>query len=80
MEEQPRPQTAKVANVILDNDDENEDDGEEFLIEEAPKDPLLSLENDPSVEVSKKSGHVVMVTVMLDLQQMQIIHLGKIGW
>ena len=77
MEEQPRPQTAKVANVILDNDDENEDDGEEFLIEEAPKDPLLSLENDPSVEVSKTSGLVVMV--MSDLQKMQIINLGEIG-
>ena len=32
----------KVSNVILDDDDE--DDGEEFLIEEAPKDPLVSLE------------------------------------
>lgn len=51
MEEQPRPATAKVAGVILDNDDENEDDGEEFLIEEAPKDPLLTLEPDPGVEV-----------------------------
>ena len=40
-----------MANVILDNDDDNEDDGEEFLIEEAPKDPLLSLEPDPEVEV-----------------------------
>ena len=28
--------------MILDDDDE--DDGEEFLIEEAPKDPLVSLE------------------------------------
>ena len=51
VEEQTRPSTAKVANVILDNDDDNEDDGEEFLIEEAPKDPLLSLEPDPEVEV-----------------------------
>ena len=31
-----------MSNVILDDDDE--DDGEEFLIEEAPKDPLVSLE------------------------------------
>ena len=52
VEEQTRPSTAKVANVILDNDDDNEDDGEEFLIEEAPKDPLMSLEPDPEVEVS----------------------------
>ena len=43
--------TAKVANVILDNDDENEDDGEEFLIEEAPKDALAELNSDPGVEV-----------------------------
>ena len=41
----------KVANVILDNDDANDDDGEEFLIEEAPKDPMMSLEADPEVEV-----------------------------
>ena len=41
----------KVANVILDNDDANDDDGEEFLIEEAPKDPMMSLEPDPAVEV-----------------------------
>ena len=41
----------KVANVILDNDDANDDDGEEFLIEEAPKDPMMSLEPDPEVEV-----------------------------
>ena len=51
VEEQTRPSTVKVANVILDNDDDNEDDGEEFLIEEAPKDPLMSLEPDPEVEV-----------------------------
>ena len=51
VEEQTRPSTAKVANVILDNDDDNEDDCEEFLIEEAPKDPLMSLEPDPEVEV-----------------------------
>ena len=31
-----------MSNVILDDD--NDDDGEEFLIEEAPKDPLVSLE------------------------------------
>ena len=40
-----------MANVILDNDDANDDDGEEFLIEEAPKDPMMSLEPDPEVEV-----------------------------
>ena len=55
VEEQTRPSTAKVANVILDNDDGNEDDGEEFLIEEAPKDPLMSLEPDPEVEARNKS-------------------------
>ena len=54
VEEQTRPSTAKVANVILDNDDDNEDDGEEFLIEEAPKDPLMSLEPDPEVEVRNR--------------------------
>ena len=55
VEEQTRPATAKVANVILDNDDDNEDDGEEFLIEEAPKDPLMSLEPDPEVEARNMS-------------------------
>ena len=54
VEEQARPSTAKVANVILDDDDNNEDDGEEFLIEEAPKDPLMSLEPDPEVEVMNR--------------------------
>ena len=45
----------QVANVILDNDDANEDDGEEFLIEEAPKDPLMSMEAEPALEVTFNS-------------------------
>lgn len=73
VEEQTRPSTAKVANVILDNDDDNEDDGEEFLIEEAPKDPLMSLEPDPEVEVAAvESGgqeHGALVQQILETQK-----------
>ena len=36
------------------DDEDNEDDGEEFLIEEAPKDPLVSLDPDPMIEVTRK--------------------------
>ena len=42
---QQRPQTGKVANVIVD-DGNNEDDADEFLVEEKPKDNLdLDTEN-----------------------------------
>ena len=45
-----RPQTGKVANVILDGDEANQDDdADEFLIEEKPKDALeLEIEPRPS--------------------------------
>jgi len=73
VEEQTRPTTAKVANVILDNDDANDDDGEEFLIEEAPKDPMMSLEPDPEVEVAAvESGgteHGALVQQILETQK-----------
>ena len=36
-----RPQTGKVANVILDGDEGNaDDDADEFLVEEKPKDAI----------------------------------------
>ena len=69
LEEQPRPVTAKVNNVILDDD--NEDDGEEFLIEEAAKDPLTSLEtthNDAAVEDGGQE-HGVLVQQILETQK-----------
>lgn len=38
---QARPQTGRVANVILAGDDkDDDDDGDEFLVEEKPKDDL----------------------------------------
>ena len=43
-----RPQTGKVANVILDGADDD-DDADEFLIQEKPKDALeLEMEPRPS--------------------------------
>jgi hypothetical protein len=37
VEEQPRPATAKVANLILDTEAVDEDEANEFLIEEAAR-------------------------------------------
>ena len=44
---QQRPQTGKVANVIVDDGNhDNDDDADEFLVEEKPKDNLdLDTEN-----------------------------------
>ena len=43
-----RPQTGKVANVILDGADDD-DDADEFLVQEKPKDALeLEMEPRPS--------------------------------
>ena len=44
---QQRPQTGKVANVIVDDgNNDNDDDADEFLVEEKPKDNLdLDTEN-----------------------------------
>ena len=71
MEEQPRPATAKVSNLILDGEDE--DDGEEFLIEEAPKDPLSSLEPDLKAdnEAIEAGGqeHGALVQQILETQK-----------
>ena len=71
LEEQPRPATAKVSNLILDNDDE--DDGEEFLIEEAPKDPLASLDNELNAdsEAIETGGeeHGTLVQQILETQK-----------
>ena len=70
VEEQPRPVTAKVSNVILDNDDDNADDGEEFLIEEAPKDPLEVLEagEEAAVEAGGQE-HGALVQQILETQK-----------
>ncbi len=51
MEEKPRPATAKVANLILDTEADGEDEANEFLIEEAARDPLGLLEAEPVLEV-----------------------------
>ena len=57
----------KVNNVILDDDDE--DDGEEFLIEEAPKDPLVSLEagDEAAVEAGGQEHGVLVQQVKTKL-------------
>merc|ERR1712018_701065 len=70
LEEQPRPATAKVSNLILDNDDE--DDGEEFLIEEAPKDPLASLDNELNADseaIETGGEHGTLVQQILETQK-----------
>ena len=71
VEEQPRPATAKVSNLILDGEDE--DDGEEFLIEEAPKAPLSSLEPDLKAdnEAIEAGGqeHGALVQQILETQK-----------
>jgi hypothetical protein len=51
VEEKPRPATAKVANLILDTEADAEDEANEFLIEEAARDPLGLLEAEPVLEV-----------------------------
>ena len=58
----------KVSNVILDDD--NDDDGEEFLIEEAPKDPLVSLEagEEAAVEAGGQE-HGALVQQILETQK-----------
>lgn len=40
--------TGKVANVIVAGDDKDDDDGDEFLVEEKPKDNLDLLTEAPS--------------------------------
>ena len=51
-------------------DDDNEDDGEEFLIEEAPKDPLVSLEagEEAAVEAGGQE-HGALVQQILETQK-----------
>ena len=60
-----------MSNLILDNDDD--DDGEEFLIEEAPKDPLSSLETDLKAdnEAIEAGGqdHGTLVQQILETQK-----------
>ena len=57
-----------MSNVILDDD--NDDDGEEFLIEEAPKDPLVSLEagEEAAVEAGGQE-HGALVQQILETQK-----------
>ena len=60
-----------MSNVILDNDDDNIDDGEEFLIEEAPKDPLVSLDpvDDNTAVETGGQEHGVLVQQILETQK-----------
>ena len=51
-----RPQTGKVANVILDGADDD-DDADEFLIQEKPKD-ALELEMEPRPTSSTNLANV----------------------
>lgn len=53
---QQRPQTGKVANVIVDTgNNDDEDDADEFLVEEKPKDNLdLDTEN-TAIDVSLRT-------------------------
>ena len=54
-----RPQTGKVANVILDGADDD-DDADEFLVEEKPKD-ALELEMEPRPASSTNLANVSYV-------------------
>ena len=55
---QVRPQTGKVANIILANDEDQEDDADTYIVEEAPKDDLsLALQQTgPDTDVSHFKG------------------------
>merc|ERR1712080_416879 len=76
-----RPQTGNVANVILDGDEANQDDdADEFLVEEKPKDALeLEIEPRPSsslhmadAEALKAKGgeeHGALVQQILETQK-----------
>ena len=47
---QARPTTGKVANVIVAGDEKDDDDGDEFLVEEKPKDTLDLLTEAPTAK------------------------------
>ena len=60
-----RPQTGKVANVILDGADDD-DDADEFLIQEKPKD-ALELEMEPRPTSSTNLANVRLQKNQLSL-------------
>ncbi|TRY80991.1 hypothetical protein TCAL_08853 [Tigriopus californicus] len=74
---QARPQTGRVANVILAGDEkDDDDDGEEFLVEEKPKDDLDfltensgSLQADPEALQSGAQEHGGLVQQILETQK-----------
>ena len=89
-----RPQTGKVANVILASDDkdgglkvDDDDDAEAYLVEEAPKDNLsLELEataaaaSVPASTSGAEGGHGALVQEILDTQkQLDAEHTKRIG-
>ena len=57
-----RPQTGKVANVILDGN-EDDDDADEFLVEEKPKD-ALELEMEPRPSSSLNATDVIQYSLL----------------
>ena len=71
-----RPTTGRVANVILANDKDEDDDAEAYLVEEAPKDDLsLDLAqatiNEADVDALKAGGgeHGALVQEILETQK-----------
>ena len=74
---QQRPQTGKVANVIVDDGNhDNDDDADEFLVEEKPKDNLdLDTENttfDANVSLISTFFIVVQLFKVLSFQNMRL--------
>ena len=74
---QQRPQTGKVANVIVDDGNhDNDDDADEFLVEEKPKDNLdLDTENttfDANVSLISTFIIVVQLFKVLSFQNMRL--------
>ena len=63
--------TAQVANLILDNEEED-DNAEEFIIQESGKDPLASLEPDISIQVQ----HQLMIC--LSTPGLEHIHMNDL--
>ena len=58
---QQRPQTGKVQNVIIDDGKNDvDDDADEFLVEEAPKDNLdLDTENIGGIDANVSTLHCI---------------------
>ena len=60
-----RPQTGKVTNVILDGN-EDDDDADEFLVEEKPKD-ALELEMEPRPSSSLNATDVIQYSLLQNI-------------